>query len=244
MSIAWGASAASRGVLERDFEIDGVPGVLWTPEGADGPFPLVLLGHGATLHKRVPFLVSLARRLVRHHGIAAASVDLPGHGARTPADGMPDIVSMWVKPEVTDAAVAELHAVLDALDGAEGLGRPGLGYFGLSMGTLLGLPFVASEARVQVAVLGLAGLTAPMAERLAADAAALTCPVLFLLQWDDELFPRQGVLDLFAAVGSTDKRLHANPGRHVEVTAEEFEAAEAILARHLLAAPNTAAMAR
>lgn len=234
--IVWGASAVSRGVVERDFEVRGVPGVLWTPEGSEGGGPLVLLGHGAWLDMHTQYLVSLARRLVRHHGIAAASIDLPGHGTRMGDDGTADVTSMWMKPEVTDQAVAEWQAVLEALDDAEGFGRAGLGYFGLSMGTLLGLPFVASEPRMQVAVLGLAGLTAPMAPRLAADAASLTCPVLFLLQWHDELFPRQGVLDLFDAVGSRDKRLHANPGRHVQVPPEEFDAAEAILARHLLRA--------
>jgi dienelactone hydrolase len=234
VSLAWGAAVSARGVEERDFEVDGVPGVLWTPEGAEGGGPLVLLGHGAWLEKRTAYLVSLARRLVRHHGISAASIDLPGHGARMPDDGTSDVRSMWVKPEITDQAVTEWAAVLSALDEAEGLGQAGLGYFGLSMGTLLGLPFVASEPRVQVAVLGLAGLTAPMADRLRAGAARVACPVLFLLQWHDELFPRQGVLDLFDAIGSRDKRLHANPGRHVQVPREEFDAAEALLASHLV----------
>ena len=236
MSITWGASAVSRGVVERDFDVGGVPGVAWTPEGADGPLPLVLLGHGATLEKRTGYIISLARRLVRHHGLAAASIDFFGHGTRMPERGMPDLVSMWTLPEITDQAVREWQSVLAALDDAEGLGRPGLGYWGLSMGTLLGLPFVASEPRVQVAVLGLAGTTAPMAPRLAADAARITCPVLFLLQWHDELFPRHGVLELFDAIGSSDKRLHANPGLHSAVPLEEIEASEAILARHLLRA--------
>lgn len=235
MSLAWGASASSRGVVERDFQVGAVPGVLWTPEGVDGPLPLVLLGHGATLEKRTGYIVSLARRLVRHHGIAAASIDLFGHGSRMPDSGMPDIVTMWTRPETTDEAVTEWRAVLAALD-EEGLGRAGLGYWGLSMGTLLGLPFVAAEPRIQVAVLGLAGTTAPMAARLSADAARITCPVLFLMQWHDELFPRHGVLELFDAVGSTDKRLHVNPGLHSAVPLEEIEASEAILARHLLTA--------
>lgn len=238
MSVAWGASTASRGVVERDFEVGPVPGVLWSPEGADGPVPLVLLGHGATLEKRTGYLVSLARRLVRHHGIAAASIDLPGHGARVPDGGMPDLVSMWTLPEVTDQAIGEWQSVLAALDEAEGLGRPGLGYWGLSMGTLLGLSFVASEPRVQVAVLGLAGTTAPMAPRLIADAARIACPVLFLMQWHDELFPRHGVLELFDAVGTTDKRLHVNPGLHSAVPLEEIDASEAILARQLLTVAN------
>lgn len=233
-----GGAVVSRGVVEQPFRVGDVPGLLWTPEGSDGPRPLVLMGHGATLDKQTPYLVSLGRRLVRHHGICAASVDLPGHGARM-VDGMPDIVSMWTKPEVTDQAVGEWQAVLAALD-AEGLGQAGLGYWGMSMGTLLGLPFVAAESRVQVAVLGLAGLTGPPAARLAADAPRISCPLLFLQQWDDELFPRSDVLALFDAIGSRDKRLHVQPGLHSAVPLEEIEASEAFLAAHLLAAVTDA----
>ena len=32
------------------------------------------------------------------------------------------------------------------------------------------------------------------------------------MQFEDELFPRDGYLQLFDALGSTDKRLHAHPG--------------------------------
>jgi len=234
-----GEPTVAKGVVEQPFVVGDVPGVLWTAEGSEGPRPLVLMGHGATLDKRVGYLVSLARRLVRHHGIAAASIDLPGHGERMAGD-MPDIVSMWTKPEVTEQAVGEWHAVLAALD-AEGLGQAGLGYWGLSMGTLLGLPFVAAEPRIQVAVLGLAGIVGPPAARLAADAPRITCPVLFLQQWDDELFPRDSVLALFDLVGSRDKRLHVHPGLHSAVPLEEIDASEAFLALHLLA---TAAVAR
>jgi fermentation-respiration switch protein FrsA (DUF1100 family) len=107
------------------------------------------------------------------------------------------------------------------------------GYWGLSMGTILGLPFVASEARVAVAVLGLMGLTGPTRERFVVDAPAVRCPVLFLVQWNDELFPRDKALELFDAIGSSDKRLHAHPGLHGEVPAEEFEASGRFLASHL-----------
>ena len=101
------------------------------------------------------------------------------------------------------------------------------------MGTILGLPLVAAEPRIAVAVLGLMGLTGPTRSRIAADAPNVRCPVLFLMQWNDELFPRERLADLFDALGSTDKRLHAHPGKHGDVPAEEFEASEAFLARHL-----------
>jgi hypothetical protein len=86
------SETAERGVTERDFTVDGprepVPGVLWTPEQAATawPRPLILLGHGGSQDKRAPNMVALARRLVRHHGIAAAAIDLPLHGDRMPAE--------------------------------------------------------------------------------------------------------------------------------------------------------------
>jgi hypothetical protein len=38
--------------------------------------------------------------------------------------------------------------------------------------------------------------------------------VLFHLQWDDEVFPRDGQLSLFDRLGSPDKQLIAFPGPH------------------------------
>jgi fermentation-respiration switch protein FrsA (DUF1100 family) len=109
------------------------------------------------------------------------------------------------------------------------------------MGTTFGVPFVAQEARVQAAAIGLmgrsgaVGTSGAVGDRLARDAAALSCPVLFLVQWDDELIPRPAALELFDRIGSKSKTLHANPGRHVEVPNAELLASEAFLAQTLAA---------
>jgi hypothetical protein len=101
------------------------------------------------------------------------------------------------------------------------------------MGTILGLPVVVAEPRITVAVLGLAGIVGPTKQRLAHDAALVQCPVLFLAQWDDELFRRDRVFDLYEAIGTSDKRLHVNQGLHQDVPAEEFAASEQFLAKVL-----------
>ena len=64
-------------------------------------------------------------------------------------------------------------------------------------------------------------------------AARLTVPVEFHLQWDDELVPRADGLALFDAIGSKEKTLHANPGRHVDGPAFEVDSTERFFARHL-----------
>ena len=87
------------------------------------------------------------------------------------------------------------------------------GYWGLSMGTIFGLPVVAAEPRVAVAVLGLMGIAGPTQDRFAADAPTVTCPLLFLVQWHDELFPRDRAFALFEAIGQY-RQAHAREPRH------------------------------
>jgi dienelactone hydrolase len=231
------------GVVERGFRVDAggrqVPGILWLPDAGDGPRPLVLIGHGATADKRADYVLALARRLARAHGFAAAAIDGPGHGDRRPPDRndeiqvFSDFLAEWSREGSTDDVVADWTATLAALRALPAVGDGPLGYWGLSMGTIYGLPFVASEPRVQVAVFGLMGLVGPTRERMETDARRLTCPVLFLQQWDDSLIPREHIAELFDALGSVDKRLHASPGDHAAVPMEEFEFSAAFLARHL-----------
>jgi dienelactone hydrolase len=242
--VHWPEDTVAKGVRERRFDIDNhgrtVPGVLWTPPDADGPRPLVLIGHGASGSKREEYVVALGRRLVRHLGYAAVAIDGPVHGDRRPPGGpqpaMPffEFGQLWSSDAtMTDAMVADWRATIEALQAEPDIGAGPLGYWGLSMGTILGLPLVAAEPRISVAVLGLMGLTGPTRSRIVADAPNVRCPVLFLMQWHDELFPRDKVSELFDAIGSSDKRLHAHPGKHGDVPPEEFEASERFLARHL-----------
>ena len=42
------------GVLEREFTLGEIPGILWTPGSASAPAPLILLGHPGGLAQDVP----------------------------------------------------------------------------------------------------------------------------------------------------------------------------------------------
>jgi fermentation-respiration switch protein FrsA (DUF1100 family) len=93
-----------------------------------------------------------------------------------------------------------------------------------------------AEPRITAAVFGLFGH--PAVDREAAFARAarqVTIPVLFLLQWDDELFPRDDGFTLFDLLGSRQKTLHANPGGHIQIPRAEISQAVQFLGQHLAA---------
>ncbi|MFE7524312.1 hypothetical protein ACFU7Y_01130 [Kitasatospora sp. NPDC057542] len=76
------SESSADGVTQRRFTLDGVPGVLWQPDGsALGGRPLVLLGHGGGRHKLGPGLVARARRpisaWVARHTAALAERAVP-----------------------------------------------------------------------------------------------------------------------------------------------------------------------
>ena len=251
-----------RGVTERrvslKVESEEVPGIVWTPEGVATPRPTVVLGHGGAVHKRAPEVLGLARRLVRHRGYAAIALDAPEHGDRITdkeaarawrralaeriEEGPGASAPPMPNPQVGDFAgrmakhVEELRALLDDTE-SSGLTDGRIGYWGMSMGTGIGLRFVASDRRVRAATLGLAGLGPQMGGgEFEAAARSLSIPILFLLQWDDELIDRQAGQALFDAIGSTDKTMHVNPGGHTQVPVFENDSAELFFARHLGAA--------
>ncbi len=242
------AETTSDRVTRRHFLVDGVPGVLWSPAGADGSRPLVLLGHGGGESTKGPALVARARRYVTACGFAVAAIDAPGFGERPRSEyDLAFIARMRALREAGPSAdygrlaarygaelavraIPEWQATLDAL-AAQGWWRAGepVGYFGVSFGSLVGVPLVVAEPRISAAVFGLVGL-----ETLAEAAARITIPVEFLVQWDDELVGRESALALFSTFASREKTLHANPGRHAQVPAFEVESSARFFARHLI----------
>jgi dienelactone hydrolase len=238
------SETSSDGVCEQLFTFGEIPGVLWAPEGASGTRPLILMGHGGGQHKKAPGIVARARRFVAEGGFAVAAVDVPGHGDR-PNDEEYDWIATDIQARVDTGeelapliagfqalvarqTVPEWRAVLDALQELDHVGAGLVGYWGVSLGCGLGVPFVAAEPRVRAAVLGLGGALAS-----AEAAARITVPVEFLVQWDDERVPRAQSLALFDALASAEKTLHANPGKHGEVPAFELDSALGFFARHL-----------
>jgi len=242
----WTEDAVSTGgVSERGFAVErnghSIPGVMWAPAELSRPQPLLLMGHGGSGHKRNERMVTLGRLFAADYGWCAAAIDGPVHGERGAVTDASDPAyrQMWQRPEIVQDMIDDWKATLDALSALDAVDSTRVGYWGVSMGTMFGLPFVASDARVRSAVLGKAGMSGSSVRRSGIDtyfktfAPRLTIPVLFVMQWDDERFERQGQLELFDQLGAQDKRLHAYPGQHVDNGPEAFEVQAAFLRRYL-----------
>jgi hypothetical protein len=205
------------------------------------------MGHGGGLHKKTPGLLSRAHHCVTDFGYTVAAIDAPGHGdrPRTAEDEQvrADIqqavaagqterfksISVRYGISLAQRAVPEWQATLDALQDLAEIGSAGpVGYWGLALGTGIGVPLTAAEPRITAAVFGAVGH-----ECLTDAAASVTVPLEFLLQWDDELVERQSGLALFDAFASTEKTLHANCGTHLQVPRFEIDSAARFFARHL-----------
>ena len=253
-SLTFTAESASNGVVERDFTVDGVPGVLWSlASGATERAPLVLMAHGGGNHKKHPAMSGRAQRLVAGCGFHVAVIDAPGHGDRprtahdeaevaelfrARAAGEPEgPIVVRYNDYLAQLAVPEYQATLDALQELPEIGTDGLvGFWGINMGTAIGVPFVAIEPRITAAVFG-----QHWPDVLAEKARQISIPIEFDMQWDDEHISREEGLALFNAFASKEKSLHVNSGKHKELPRFEADSAVRFFARHFGGAVGTSA---
>jgi alpha-beta hydrolase superfamily lysophospholipase len=248
-SLRFTSETSSHGVVERDFVVGDVPGVLWSPVSGCDHAPVVLMGHGGGLHKKTPALVARAHDAVTTWGFTVVAIDAPGHGdrPRTAQDGRVraefrqaredgdaarfESVSIRYGISMAERAVPEWQATLDALGNLPEIGAEApIGYGGgISLGTAIGVPLTAAEPRIAAAIFG-GGFFVYDAQLEAAR--RITVPVQFLLPWDDEHVDRHSALALFDAFASKEKTLHANPGDHRTVRWVGVD--DGFLARHLV----------
>ncbi|WP_018178984.1 alpha/beta hydrolase [Jongsikchunia kroppenstedtii] len=228
--------AIADGIVERDFLIDDVPGVLWSPESASPGTPLVLMGHGGGLHKRSARLVGRARDAVLHDGFAVAAIDAPGHGDRPRSTedqrwveamfadraagrSMASTIAAY-NASLADRAVPEWRATIDALTRLPEIGDGGpIGYSGMTLASAIGIPLAAVDPRITAAIFG--GVF--VYDELIRAARQVSIPIEFLLPWDDDEIDRDSGLTLFGEFGSLDKTLHAFPGSHFTVPVDRID---------------------
>lgn len=269
MTASSAPDVAARGRrLEGDSATGPVPALVWG-EPAPGS-PLVLAGHGGATGKDDPTFGRVCARIAAEVGAVVLAIDGPAHGERTPDLGDPAesfraIRRTLRRPTLVADLTADWDAAIDALDASRSRPDGGLGFFGISMGTMLGMPVCAARGDVDAAVFALGGLPvvgglgAMLAEvGVAAEAiaiaeeeddAALRCQqvidaaaglgdteVLMLQMADDRMFPLDGALELFRLLPGP-KRLATWPGPHTGLGREGVDLAIGFLRRTLRPEP-------
>lgn len=250
----WGVEELLTGnVTRRSFlirrAVGPVPGTVWAPASRSGPVPLVLLGHGGSGDRSSSRIVSMAGRFASA-GFVAAAIDGPYHGerlssplsttqyqARIAAEGIDRVLDRMAGDWVTTCDLLTHAGIADSARRA---------YFGLSMGTRYGLAAAAAPIPgLKCAVFGKFG-TQPTSDmnpalqaprRSLSAASRITVPVFFHLQWDDDVFPRAGQLELFDAFASPAKELHGFAGGHRHTPEHAPDLWQAFITRHLVGPP-------
>lgn len=205
---------------------DRVPGHLWLPAAGPGPFPLVLLQHGATGSREEPYMASVGTPWVRG-GAAVASIDFPLHGRRQNAKlrdpllaelgigGTKTSASRTLVREFVRQSVIDLRRAVDALERFPELDAKRLAYAGLSLGGIVGATFCALDPRPCSAALALAGggFGGPDVDPAARVARIAPRPLLFVNMRGDRVVAPAATEALVAAAGEP-KSVHWFEGDH------------------------------
>jgi dienelactone hydrolase len=173
-------------------------------------------------------VLDAAMPLVRRHGFAVAAIDGPVHGERRAVFDAGEKVraefrELWAAGGSVEPMIQDWRATLDRLCELPEVDPGAVGWYGISMGTAYGLPFVASEPRIRAAVLGMWGTSRVNSGRLVSDARKVSIPVLFHQKKDDEFFTPEGQVEVYEALASREKRLAVYEGRHVDPSGAQLE---------------------
>jgi hypothetical protein len=241
------SETSSNGVIERNFTLDEITGVLWSSVSGTVGSPLLLAGHAGGMHKKAPGLIASALHSVTTYGFTVAAIDAPGHGDRprnlqdqqwTQAIHQARAASEPIAPIVIDynmsvaeRAVPEWQAVLDALQALPEIGvEAPIGYGGVSLGVVTGVMLTAVESRIGAVSFGAVFVH----DALIKAAGKVTVPVEYQIPWNDEEFDRTSAVALFDAFASNEKTMHAYRGRHYPVPDYDRDSSARFFARHLV----------
>jgi fermentation-respiration switch protein FrsA (DUF1100 family) len=243
------APATAPELRARRFEYssrgDRVPGVLLLPPAGPGPFPLVLLQHGAGGSKDAAYLPPVREPWARR-GVAVASIDFPLHGERSSAKLNEILLATMLAPqraggdglalfeELVRQAVNDLARAVDALGALPEIDADRVGYAAFSMGAMLGSLYIPYDARIRAAALGVGGSlfgSSPLdpASHIAGFAPR---PLLFVNASRDERISRSAAEALHAAARDPKEVVWFDAG-HSDLPGRALKAMWTFLAQHL-----------
>ena len=216
------------GLREVRFLLHETPGRLWLPDGEEGPFPLVLIQHPGMGSKDDAIVSGPARAWATTHRWACLGLDAPGHGERAVADPFAALQDPEQAAAMAAQFAGEVHDAIDALAERYPVDTGRLGYYGYSLGAMLGIPAVAGDGRFRAAVFAAAG-TGPLsgpAEGPGSHLPALAnVAVRVIAKERDEVVAPEATVELYGAVPG-EKDLVTLPGGHFAIDDDVVGAAE------------------
>ena len=222
-----------------------VPGRLLLPPDGDGPFPLVVLQHGARGSKQAPYMVPVAAPWARA-GAAIASIDLPLHGERRNTkltgllqgalglEGHPTPAGRIILDEFVQQAVGDLQRLLDVAGSLPRVAADRVVYAGLSLGSIVGATYVAHDPRPRAAALALGGggFGGPEVDPAVHIHAIAPRPLLFVNATRDQTIPRASTEALYAAAADP-KEIHWFDCGHLDLPGQALKTMWQFLRPHL-----------
>jgi len=135
-----------------------VTGLLTLPVKGKAPFPIVILMHGLGDRKTVDY-VEAGNKYLLNAGYAVLRLDISNHGDRFKYDYDFDLTAgyrYWTR-DLISQTVFDLRRAVDFIHTRDELNHERIGYFGISLGGIIGTIFCSVEERVKVPVIVLAG---------------------------------------------------------------------------------------
>lgn len=129
---------------------DRVPAFLYVPGDDHAKHPGVLLQYGSGGNKSTFYIVMLARELARR-GFVVLTIDVPNRGERKKHHD-PDASFMQMMTGGADMlrqTMGDYSRAIDYLVMRPEVDAQRIGYAGISLGAITGIPFVAHDARVK-----------------------------------------------------------------------------------------------
>ena len=218
-----------------------MPGRILLPPDGDGPFPLVLLAHGAGGAKDAPYMNATAGPWATR-GMAVASIDFPLHGERSEAK-LFSVLQAQLRESNRDnrlanafvkQAVSDLGGMLDAAIESAPVDPERIGFAAFSLGAMIGSTFCAGDPRIAAAALALGGsMSADSDLNPAAHIASLSPrPLLMVNVRGDTTVPDTAAQALFDAARDPKQQLWFD-GSHTELPGAALKAMIDFLAGHL-----------
>ena len=135
-----------------------VTGLLSVPAKGKAPFPIIILMHGLGDRKTVDYIES-GNKYLLDAGYAVLRLDISNHGDRFKYDYDFDLTAgyrYWTRGIITQT-VFDLRRAVDFIYTRDELDHERIGYYGISLGGIIGTIFCSVEERVKVPVIVLAG---------------------------------------------------------------------------------------